>query len=155
MDRLWRSLLMMVASSSAFFRSVLPPNGSSIDADWSSRKMKHPGFLRLISALYMLAPFLRLFLLRLARLDLGGPDHLGGRSRGLGGARKSALRLGYGRYRLQDCGKRQRGAVPEEPRRRPAGQAQQDEHHPDVERLERPAQLRAPARRAARRGFPS
>src|SRR6267154_140373 len=51
---------MMVASSSALRRSLLPPNGSSIEADWSRRKMKHPGFFRLISALYMLAPFLRL-----------------------------------------------------------------------------------------------
>src|SRR6267154_189470 len=59
MERLWMSLLMIVASSSAFRRSLLPPNGSSIEADWSRRKMKHPGFFRLISALYMLAPFLR------------------------------------------------------------------------------------------------
>src|SRR5713101_8100301 len=60
MERLCRSLLMIVASSSALRRSLLPPNGSSIEADWSRRKMKHPGFFRLISALYMLAPFLRL-----------------------------------------------------------------------------------------------
>src|SRR6267378_1742677 len=59
MERLWISLLMIVASSSAFRRSLLPPNGSSMEADWSKRNMKHPGFFRLISALYMLAPCLR------------------------------------------------------------------------------------------------
>src|SRR6266436_2934185 len=59
MERLWMSLLMIVASSSAFRRSLLPPKGSSIEADWSKRKMKHPGFFRLVSALYMLAPCLR------------------------------------------------------------------------------------------------
>src|SRR5256714_4401800 len=74
MERLWMSLLMMVASSSAFLRSVLPPNGSSIEADWSRRKMKQPGFLRLISALYMLAPRFRLFR---ASFDLAGFDLLG------------------------------------------------------------------------------
>src|SRR5207245_1318357 len=73
MDRLWMSLLMMVASSSALRRSLLPPNGSSIEADWSRRKMKHPGFLRLISALYMLAPLLRL----LGAFDFVGLDLLG------------------------------------------------------------------------------
>src|ERR1700693_582326 len=96
-DKLWMSLLMMVASSSALRRSLLPPNGSSIEPDWSRRKMKHPGFLRLISALYMLAPRFRLLrasvdlarfdLADLARLDhgafhrrgfdLGGFDHRG------------------------------------------------------------------------------
>src|SRR5438309_4997523 len=75
MDRLWMSLLMMVASSSAFRRSLLPPNGSSIQADWSKRKMKHPGFLRLISALYMLAPRFRHLLL--ASFDFCGIDLLG------------------------------------------------------------------------------
>src|SRR3984893_15762389 len=55
MERLRMSLLMIVVSSSAFRRSLLPPNGSSMEADWSNRKMKHPGFFRLISALYMLA----------------------------------------------------------------------------------------------------
>src|SRR5437016_14413735 len=75
MDRLWMSLLMMVASSSAFRRSLLPPNGSSIEADWSKRKMKHPGFLRLISALYMLAPRFRHLLL--ASFDFCGFDLLG------------------------------------------------------------------------------
>src|SRR5438309_11556586 len=78
MDRLWSSLLMMVASSSALRRSLLPPTGSSIEADWSRRKMKHPGFLRLISALYMLAPRFRLlrasFDLDLVGLDLLGRD---------------------------------------------------------------------------------
>src|SRR2546427_4697358 len=74
MERLWMSLLMIVASSSAFRRSLLPPNGSSIEADWSKRKMKHPGFLRLISALYMLAPRFRLLL---ASFDFCGFDLLG------------------------------------------------------------------------------
>src|SRR5256885_5412399 len=77
MDRLWMSLLMIVASSSAFRRSLLPPNGSSIEADWSKRKMKHPGFLRLISALYMLAPRFRHLLLAsfdFCRFDLLGRD---------------------------------------------------------------------------------
>src|SRR3954468_7220074 len=78
-DRLWMSLLMMVVSSSALRRSLLPPNGSSIDADWSRRKMKHPGFLRLISALYMVAPGFRLLrasfdLARFDLADLGGLD---------------------------------------------------------------------------------
>src|SRR5205085_8883908 len=76
MERLWMSLLMMVASSSAFRRSLLPPNGSSIEPDWSRRKMKHPGFLRLISALYMLAPRFRLFWASFD-LELGGLDLLG------------------------------------------------------------------------------
>src|SRR5437868_3774748 len=75
MDRLWMSLLMMVASSSALRRSLLPPNGSSIEADWSKRKMKHPGFFRLISALYMLAPRFRHLLL--ASFDFCGFDLLG------------------------------------------------------------------------------
>src|SRR5437899_11855296 len=76
MDRLCKSLLMTVASSSAFRRSPLPPNGPSIEADWSRRKMKHPGFLRLISALYMLAPRFRL-LRATFDLDLVGLDLLG------------------------------------------------------------------------------
>src|SRR5215470_8215927 len=106
--------------------------------------MKHPGFLRLISALYMLAPFL-LLLVRLARLELGGPDHLRGRSRRLGGARRCALRLGHGGFRLQERWKRERwkrerGAVAEKARRRPAGEAQQDERHADMKWLERPAE---------------
>src|SRR5512141_946294 len=58
-ERLWMSLLMIVASSSAFLRPCSPPpNGSSIEADWSSRNRKHPGFRRLISAVYgMPSPF--------------------------------------------------------------------------------------------------
>src|ERR1700716_2425654 len=75
MERLWMSLLMIVASSSAFRRSLLPPNGSSIEADWSKRKMKQPGFFRLISALYMLAPFLRLLrAFHFVGFDLPGRD---------------------------------------------------------------------------------
>src|SRR5947207_1451384 len=57
MERLWMSLLMIVVSSSAFRRSPLPPKASCIEADWSKRKMKQPGFFRLISALYILPPF--------------------------------------------------------------------------------------------------
>src|SRR6266516_3600733 len=47
------SLLSIVASSSAFrLPASPPPNGSSIDSDWSTKNKKHPGFLRLISAWY-------------------------------------------------------------------------------------------------------
>src|SRR5437773_54239 len=47
------SLLSIVASSSAFFLPASPPpNGSSIDSDWSTKNKKHPGLLRLISAWY-------------------------------------------------------------------------------------------------------
>src|SRR3954463_14350730 len=70
MERVWMSLLMMVGRSAALRRSLLPPKGSSIEADWSRRKMKHPGFFRLISALYILAPRFRL----LAFFDLFGRD---------------------------------------------------------------------------------
>src|SRR5258708_3233208 len=56
MERLWMSLLMMVVSSSALRRSLLPPKGSSIEADLSRRKMKHPRFFLFFSALYILAP---------------------------------------------------------------------------------------------------
>src|SRR2546429_2673284 len=53
MLRLWMSLLSIVASSSAFLLpSSPPPNGSSIDSDWSIKNKKQPGFLRLISAWY-------------------------------------------------------------------------------------------------------
>src|SRR5216683_1230420 len=51
-EMLWISLLRMVAISSAFLRPLSPPNGSSIDPDWSTRKRKQPGFFLLISALY-------------------------------------------------------------------------------------------------------
>src|SRR2546421_4134200 len=47
------SLLRIVASSSAFcLPASPPPNGSSIDSDWSTKNKKQPGFLRLISAWY-------------------------------------------------------------------------------------------------------
>src|SRR5207302_1969482 len=53
MLRLWMSLLSIVASSSAFrLPASPPPNGSSIDSDWSTKNKKQPGFLRLISAWY-------------------------------------------------------------------------------------------------------
>src|SRR5919197_3977736 len=53
MHRLWISLLSIVASSSAFFLPFSPPpNGSSIDSDWSTKNKKQLGFLRLISAWY-------------------------------------------------------------------------------------------------------
>src|SRR5947209_1138238 len=96
---------MMVASSSAFRRSLLPPNGSSIEADWSRRKMKQPGFLRLISALYMLAPLLRL----LGAFGFVGLDLLG-RDVDLIAApllhRGAFLHFGGDLLRLQDGGKR-------------------------------------------------
>src|SRR2546430_2324179 len=50
------SLLSIVANSSAFFLPASPPpNGSSIDSDWSTKNKKHPGFLRLISAWHAMA----------------------------------------------------------------------------------------------------
>src|SRR5436853_7747711 len=53
MLRLWMSLLSIVASSSAFrLPASPPPNGSSIDSDWSTKNKQQPGFLRLISAWY-------------------------------------------------------------------------------------------------------
>src|SRR5712672_1542654 len=103
MERLWMSLLMMVASSSALRRSLLPPKGSSIEADWSRRKMKHPGFLRLISALYMLAPFLRL----LGAFHFVGFDLLGGDVDLVPTTflhRRELLHVRGELLRLQDCG---------------------------------------------------
>src|SRR5438876_214062 len=56
------SLLRIVANSSAFrLPASPPPNGSSIDSDWSTKNKKQPGFLRLISAWYAMV-FLHLFL---------------------------------------------------------------------------------------------
>src|SRR5438309_3517255 len=53
MHKLLVSLLSIGASSSAFFLPASPPpNGSSIDSDWSTKNKKQPGFLRLISAWY-------------------------------------------------------------------------------------------------------
>src|SRR2546428_8272108 len=172
MDKLWRSLLMIVASSSALFRSPLPPNGSSIEADWSRRKMKHPGFLRLISALYMLAPFLRL----LAFFDLLGRhvdlvatpvlhqdpvalllddgDFIPTAKRHglpLGGA---LLHLRGELLRLDERGKRRQRTIAEDQRCRPAGQAQRDERDPEMEQLECSTDPRASARRARRPGSP-
>src|SRR5438093_11926293 len=47
------SLLSIVASSSAFcLPASPPPEGSSIDSDWSTKNKKQPGFFRLISAWY-------------------------------------------------------------------------------------------------------
>src|SRR3954468_9476033 len=142
-DRLWMSLLMMVVSSSALRRSLLPPNGSSIDADWSRRKMKHPGVLRLISALYMVAPGFRLLRasLDLARLDLavlGGLDrgalHRRGldpggfdlRGRDVDGIRRLDLRDEP--RALDDRGARRGGVLAERPvPQEPAGQADGDQ----------------------------
>src|SRR5713101_1898527 len=154
MERLCRSLLMIVASSSALRRSLLPPNGSSIEADWSRRKMKQPGFFRLISALYMLAPFLRLlrafhsvgfdFLGR--DVDLVGPPIL---------HRGAFLHLRGELFRLQDrWNNRRQRALAEEQRSHPPGEAQQDERDPDVEQLERSTELRASAGRTRRHGSP-
>src|SRR6266404_131190 len=154
MDRLWMSLLMMVASSSALRRSLLPPNGSSIEADWSRRKMKHPGFLRLISALYMLAPLLRL----LGAFDFVGSDLLG-RDVDLVATpfldRGGFLRLGGDLLRLHQRDHGRQRPVSEKQRPHPAGEAQQDERDAEVEQLERAADLRASAGRARRYRSPS
>src|SRR5712671_4212548 len=157
MDRLWSSLLMMVASSSALRRSLLPPNGSSIEADWSRRKMKQPGFLRLISALYMLAPLLRL----LGAFHFVGFDSLRGdvdliatpllRHRG------ALLGDRGGLLRLQDLGggDRRQGVLAEDHRSHPSDQPRQDERDAEVEELERSTDLRASAGGTRRPGFPS
>src|SRR5712692_2729299 len=144
---------MIVASSSAFRRSLLPPNGSSIEADWSRRKMKHPGFFRLISALYMLAPFLRL----LRAFHFVGFDFLG-RDVDLVAApilhRRAFLYVGSELLRLQDrWNNRRQRALAEEQRSHPPGEAQQDERDPDVEQLERSTELRASAGMSRREVF--
>src|SRR5437763_11743373 len=122
--------------------------------------MKHPGFLRLISALYMLAPRFRLlwasFDLELVGLDLLGRDQdlvlpcrdvdlaLPGRDVDRAGAldvRGRLLRLddrGYGRSKLLA-----ERSVAEEP----ADQPQRDERDPRVKQLERSTDLRSSARR--------
>src|SRR2546427_4156098 len=164
MERLWMSLLMMVASSSALRRSLLPPNGSSIEADWSRRKMKHPGFLRLISALYMHGPLFRLFrAFDLARFDLAGLDLLGRdvdrlalpilhhRHRGWRSlhARRCLFRLSE----VGDRGERRGELLAEGPvAQEPADQAQRDEHDPRVKDLQRAPDLRASAGRTCRAG---
>src|SRR6266478_547077 len=153
MERLWISLLMMVDSSSALRRSLLPPNGSSIEADWSRRKMKHPGFFRLISALYVLAPRFRL----LAFLDLFGRDVDLPHSPLF----QDAVVLLLGDGGLLRCfrgGRSERNAFDagdlSDVRPGPAAHRQRDEQDPDVEQLERAAEVRASARRARRRGSP-
>src|SRR5207253_4320407 len=155
MDRLWMSLLMIVASSSALRRSLLPPNGSSIEADWSRRKMKHPGFLRLISALYMLAPLLRL----LGAFRSVGFDFLGRYVDLIATPllhRGAFLHVRGELLRLQDRGNgnRRQGLLAEDHRSHPADQPRQDECNPDVEQLERSTDLRASARGAPRPGSP-
>src|SRR5689334_359310 len=164
MERLWMSLLMMVASSSALRRSLLPPNGSSMEADWSSRKMKHPGFFRLISALYILAPRFRLLgasfdrvrleLLDLARLDRRafhrrrldpGRVDLHVRDRNLALVARDRLRASHRGRRGRDAGLAER-PMPHEPRDRSG----EDERDPRVEQLGRSADLRSPASRARR-----
>src|SRR5205085_11159531 len=160
MERLWMSLLMMVDSSSAFRRSLLPPNGSSIEADWSRRKMKHPGFLRLISALYMLAPRFRL-LWASFDLDLGGLDLLGrdqdlalpGRDVDLGfpgrdGELAVSLDVRGQRPCVDDRLYRRPKPLAERPvAEEPAHQSQRDERDPRVKQLERSTDLRSSARR--------
>src|SRR5207244_3949257 len=181
MDRLWMSLLMIVASSSAFRRSLLPPNGSSIEADWSKRKMKHPGFLRLISALYMLAPRFRHLLLASfdfcgfdllgrvvdlvatpvlhqhpALLALDDGDFLPTAKRHRLSLRGSALHVRGELLRLDHRRTRDSQALAERPvAEPPADRAQCDERDPDVEQLERSADPRSSARRTRRSGSPS
>src|SRR3989440_2798640 len=180
MDRLWMSLLMMVASSSAFRRSLLPPNGSSIEADWSKRKMKHPGFLRLISALYMLAPRFRHLLL--ASFDFCGFDLLGRNvdlvaspvlhqhpavfalhdgdplataKRHRLSLRGPSLHVRGDLFRLDHCGNGGSRALAERPvPQPPADPAQRDERDPDVEQLERSADPPSSARRTRRSRSP-
>src|SRR6267378_7706454 len=157
MDRLWMSLLMMVASSSAFRRSLLPPNGSSIEADWSRRKMKQPGFLRLISALYMLAPLLR----HLGAFHFVGFDLLRGDGHlfrtPLLHHRGTSLRGRGGLVRLQERGNgnRRQRVLAEDHRSHPSDQPRQDERDAEVEELERSTDLRASAGGTRRPGFPS
>src|SRR5256714_7949309 len=173
MDRLGIGLLMIVASSSAFRRSLLPPNGSSIEADWSKRKMKHPGFLRLISALYMLAPRFRHLLL--ASFDFCGFDLLGRDvdlvatpvlhqhpavfafhyGDPLATAKRHwlslpgpSLHVRGDLFRLDHCGNGGSCALAEKPvAPPPADPPPRDERDPHVEQIERSAQPRSSAPR--------
>src|SRR6266550_4548252 len=160
MERLWMSLLMMVASSSGFRRALLAANGSAIEADWSRRKMKHPGFLRLISALYMLAPRFRLlrasFDLDLVGLDLLGRDqHLALLRRDVDLALPgrdvdlvASLDVRDERFHLDDRGNGRPQLLAERPvAEEPADQPQRDERDPRVKQLERSTNPRSSARR--------
>src|SRR5437763_4408779 len=104
--------------------------------------MKHPGFLRLISALYMLAPRFRLLLasfefhlvgLGLLRSDVDFVVALGCRGE---------LRRVNDRWRGRRASLAQR-AVPEHPRDR----AHCDQREPCVKQLQRAPDLRSSARR--------
>src|SRR5579863_2166470 len=59
MTRSWSVLLTTSATKSALQSEASPPKGLAIDPDWSSRKMKHVGFWRLISAEYGIQILLR------------------------------------------------------------------------------------------------
>src|SRR3954469_4843766 len=115
--------------------------------------MKHPGFLRLISALYMLAPRLRLLQ---ASFDLGGFDlcgldllggdvdlmsslHVRGRRLRLHGGQRLRLR---GRRWSEYRRKLAHRPMPEQP----ASQSHRDEREAGVEELERSAYPGASAR---------
>src|SRR4051812_39458880 len=151
-DRLWMSLLMMVVSSSALRRSLLPPNGSFIEADWSRRKMKHPGFFRLISALYIIAPRFRLlafFDLFGRDVDLAHPPVLQ-RDAAVVLPGDGGLFAGGSSHRKDALGARDLADV----RPGPAAHRDCDEQHAEMEQLERPAEVRASAGRAGRRGSP-
>src|SRR5712671_1359954 len=141
---------MIVASSSAFRRSLLPPNGSSIEADWSRRKMKHPGFFRLISALYMVAPFLRL----LGAFDFVGLDLLGRDRDRVAALRRALLCFRGRRTGLREDGSGHR-ALAQETRSHPADQTERDESDPEMEQLEGSTDPLAPAGRTSRHGSPS
>src|SRR4051812_13868060 len=120
--------------------------------------MKHPGFLRLISALYMVAPRFRLLrasfdlarfeLADLARLDPGGLE-----LRGRDVDPIARLGLPGERRALDDSGHRRRGvlthgAMPQGP----PDQAQRDQSDSRVEQLGRSADFNASARRTCRAG---
>src|ERR1700674_3099854 len=139
------SLLMMVASSSAFRRSMLPPNGSPIEPDWSRRKMKHPGFLRLISALYMLTPRFRPFS---ASFDL----HFVGFDLPWRNVELAAMGCARGQLLcLDDRECRRRSVLAERPMsQEPPDQAQRNQREPGMEQFERATNLGSSASRTGR-----
>src|SRR5919109_4635968 len=103
--------------------------------------MKHPGFFRLISALYMLAPCFRLFL---ASFDV----HLVGLVLLRRNVRVSAPVDVLRHVRRLSDGLEHRGALAERPvPEEPAGDAHCDEQEPRVEELERSAEPRPSTRR--------
>src|SRR5207237_8814257 len=112
--------------------------------------MKHPGFLRLISALYMLAPRFRLFWASFD-LELGGLDLLG-RDQDLGLPRRDVDLALPGRdgdlvvsldvrseaFRLDDRGMRRPELLAERPvAEEPADHTQRDQRDPRGNQLKR------------------